>query len=617
MTPDREPGADAPGSFVFSVHSEVRSHVILRLPAFALLVLLGSVLPPAASAGARQHGGPAIRCATTSTGRIVYSDWQFPDSLDPYRTQLATSQLTLDSTFEGLFRFGARGKLIPRIATQLPSIGNEGLQNGGRTILLALRPGFRWSNGAPVTSADLKFGWKVDSDPATGPRCAGSCDVISSIDTPDRYTALLRLKRVDAAAIPNALPDLWPRRWGTRWNGNPHAAAVALTTERGLSFEEPNAPTNGPFRVVSFVRDDRIVLRPMRYYPRPRCAAPPRELIFAFYAGKASMIAAAERGETDVTGGGGGYTVADLPALRAQRRVRVHVAPGYGLEHLELNHDPTVGGKPNPLARADVRVALALALDKLGTIRGALGASRATARGIEASTFLVRTPRFAQPFAARNITGQWDPLARRYLEPGTALAVRDARRLLTRTPYRHGLSLSLITTTGNAVRTAEMATIAASLRRNLGVRVTTDAMPAGRLFAPWEQGGVLARGQFQLALDGFTGGPEPDAYRYQQGSAYIARRRGGRPCTVCGNDSAIDDPTIDRAYDRAVQSFDPRVRARWYAVIQRETNRKAHWIPLYYRPAIATDDGRVARFANNPSALGPEWNTWQWRVLKG
>jgi ABC-type transport system substrate-binding protein len=74
------------------------------------------------------------------------------------------------------------------------------------------------------------------------------------------------------------------------------------------------------------------------------------------------------------------------------------------------------------------------------------------------------------------------------------------------------------------------------------------------------------------------------------------------------------DPVIDRAFTAGSRTLNSAVRQNNYNAIQVEVNKLAYWIPLYFRPTIATDDGRVANFSNNPTSLGPEWNMFAWRL---
>jgi peptide/nickel transport system substrate-binding protein len=151
---------------------------------------------------------------------------------------------------DNLFQYDDHARLVPQMASVIPTLANGGIKDAGKTIVLRLKPGLRWSNGAEITSHDIKFGWQVGMDSATGPACQGSCDLIKSIDTPSRSIAILHLHRIDSSAIPGALPQVWPPVWPGAWKNNAHAAAVKLGSDPNYTFEglviPPTAPTRSP-----------------------------------------------------------------------------------------------------------------------------------------------------------------------------------------------------------------------------------------------------------------------------------------------------------------------------------------------------------------------------------
>jgi hypothetical protein len=58
-------------------------------------------------------------------------------------------------------------------------------------------------------------------------------------------------------------------------------------------------------------------------------------------------------------------------------------------------------------------------------------------------TPLVNTPLLVQPFADKALHGQWDPLAKAYVLPGSGKALSDAKKLLATTPYKSGFPSTL------------------------------------------------------------------------------------------------------------------------------------------------------------------------------
>jgi ABC-type transport system substrate-binding protein len=467
----------------------------------------------------------------------------------------------------------------------------------------------QWSNGTAITSKDVKFGWEIDSDKVTGPACAGSCDAIGRIDTPDNYTDVLHMKKIYSAAIPYAVEFApWPTSWPGAWNNNVHQAALKLE-DPTFNFESSSYPTSGPYQVSEFVKDDRIVYTPMKHYSILSCGAGLQNVIFAFYSDKNGMIAAAASHATDMTQD---YTVADLTLLNSHKgSFKVYSDPGFFFEHFEMNEDKTFEGKPNPLSNLKVRQAIALAFDKLGMIRSALSVNATVGKSIIAWTPLVNTPKLHQPFADTAITGQWDPITKKYRsDTGSASAVADAKKLLSQTPYSGGFTLQVATTSGNPVRAAQLGVLAENLKK-LNITAVPTFIPASKFFGGWDASGTLDTGDFQLADFAFIGQPDPDQLRANLVQKYCDRHQSVHS-EVNENYSCSPNPTIDKAFAQGASSFDPKVRQAAYSTVQVQINKNAIWIPLYSRPSIATVDSKLEHFANNPTQFGQTWNAYAW-----
>ncbi len=62
---------------------------------------------------------------------------------------------------------------------------------------------------------------------------------------------------------------------------------------------------------------------------------------------------------------------------------------------------------------------------------------------------------------------------------------------------------------------------------------------------------------------------------------------------------------------RGAATFNKHLRYKYYVAIQREMNKNAYWIMLYYRGTIDTSDNHVAHFSTNP-VTQEEWNSYAW-----
>lgn len=543
-------------------------------------------------------------------GVIKFSDWQFPDTLNQYQASASVDGEVYDTMLDYMTEYNNRAQLIPVLLAQLPTQKNGGISKNGKTITLHLRKGMHWSNGTEVTSRDVKFGWQVDMNPSTGPYCKGTCDVISRIDTPSKYIAVLHLKHIFATAIPVALPDVWPASWTGAWS-NVQQAADKLAKDQSYNFEGSNYPTDGPYQVSQFSRNDRIVLTPMKYYSTLSCGAYVKNLIFAFYSSKDSMLAAADNDQTDITTN---YTPADTPSLLAHKSAfKTYSLPSYNYEHLEMNVDQTYNGKANPLSNTNVRLAIALAIDKIGVTQSSLGLTAKQAAQVVGWTPWINTPQLTIPFADKAINGQWDPIQKKYVIPGRGKAVTDAKKLLASTPYKNGFTLDFTTTSGNPTRAQEEAVIAANLHQ-IGITVNPLFIPASTFFSDFAHNGTNHTGHFQITMFTSTLTPSFEDIKYRVQSQYIDREAAVKS-SVNYNYSGIHDSILDRDLTKADQTYNKAQRTKLYDAVQVEMNRKAYWDILYFRPVIYTADSHVRNFLPGPAS--DEWNVYNWRAKGG
>ncbi len=579
-----------------------------------MMVVPATASAPNAHGRATVHKATAAgRCATRNkaAGTLRYSDWQFPDTLNPYQTGASVSFETIYDMIEPLALLTPKAHLMPDVAQSIKG------SNGGRVFVVTLRKGLRWSNGQPLTSADVKFALKIYDDPNSGPYAPSiGADQIARIDTPNATTAIFRMKAPFAPFALETLPSFypWPVSWPGAWTkGDSATATKKLFQDTSFNFENTSFPTNGPYQAVSFVNNDRIDLQPMKYYSTLSCGGRIAKPIFVFYAAKPALIAAAASNQTDTTTN---YTPADLAELQSHKSAfKTYPTPAFEVEHLTLNTDATYNGKPNPLHDVRVRLALALSLNKIALIESALAVNRKVANSLVAYSPLIVTPKLIGPFADTKLRGQWDPIRKKYLSnTGTGIALQDAKKLLSEAGYANGFSVDGMTTMGNPTRAAEFAVMQSNWN-HIGVKFNPSYIPASKLFGSWDEGAPPHLGTFQIAMWTDVASPDPDYYHTSFQSQYIDREKTVHSA-INANYAAIHNSLIDEAFTKGAATLVPSQRAKWYRIWQEQVNKNAYWIMLYYRTDITTTNGKLQPFKPNGTGEGPQWNSFEW-YLKG
>ncbi len=146
-------------------------------------VASGSAVTPSASAVA-----PSASAAPAS-GDLKFALDGEPTYFTPAFNDVPTGWL-IGIMYSGLYVVNNKLAPVPQLATALPDVSADGL-----TWTVKLRDGVKWTDGSPVTSADVKFSFNL-AQSANCPfsaYCGDFQKYLKGIDTPDASTVVLTL----------------------------------------------------------------------------------------------------------------------------------------------------------------------------------------------------------------------------------------------------------------------------------------------------------------------------------------------------------------------------------------------------------------------------------------
>jgi oligopeptide transport system substrate-binding protein len=221
---------------------------------------LALVVPALVATACGSGGG-----SSSSSGAALAANQQFRfpivddiKTLDPGHVSDAVSIAPVQNVFGGLYRFDDHLKEVPYIATGMPDISSDGL-----TYTFHMRHDVKFSNGDPVTSADVLYSWNraarlqdsyaIAFQPVEGYSAVSAtpptATSLTGLSAPDQFTvqakltapagywltevALWTMDVVDQKVIPNDTDKTW-------WT-NP---ATAIGT--------------GPFKLSAYVPKDHL-----------------------------------------------------------------------------------------------------------------------------------------------------------------------------------------------------------------------------------------------------------------------------------------------------------------------------------------------------------------------
>ncbi len=515
------------------------------------------------------HGGGGAAAARDGVRFDIAAD---PQTLDPLFAHVDASLVEPQLArliFEPFFDLDERGRPVPALLREIPTLRNGGISPDARTLTYRLRKGVVWSDGVAVTAADVLFTLHALLDPANPVRSRAGYDLIDRATAPDPHTVVFHLKQPWAPAVATFFA------YGT----TPQFVLPAhvLRSETPLEhapFASAPAVGDGPFVFREWHRGDRVVYVANPRYWRRRPAVPridvrvvpdPNTNLSLLRAGELdfNLIAPVQI-----------QTVAGTPGV-AFRDVPTALVAGLALEVRHV-----------PLDDVRVRRALAQSIDRA-----------AISRLITFGHYPVADsdrPRFSLAYERSVREPAFDAAA-----ADRAFDAAGWRRTASGMRAKNGRPLELTyvqfpeSTTGVRVATFVQAAL-----RSRGVDLAVKSISNAQLFLP--ASGTLARGDFDLAYVPWTMGADPDD-RFVFGCAGADK-----------NYMRFCDPAIDRLETRAAAEPSEAARRLAYVAIDRIVVRDVPVIWLFnpnYTYAYRT---RLAGFA--PNAFTPTWNAWQWRL---
>jgi peptide/nickel transport system substrate-binding protein len=319
------------------------------------LAAAGALLLPSLAAGtAAAAHQPAP--APGKGGTLVLTQETEPDSLDNAHTILGPSYDVFSLIYDTLVVQDSPTKFSGEIASSWT------VSKNGLVYTFHIRPGIKFSNGDPVTAADVAFTFNRILNPATKSPDTGVIGPIKVVTAPNPTTAIFTLNKPFAYE----LSDL----------AVPYAGIEdeAVVNKEGTSYgREPIG--SGPFKLKSWISGESITLVPNPYYhsyapyDSNKGEAYLSEIKFDFIADQETEIAAMQSGEVTL-----------MESLPDQNYEQFKSNPSYHLDvypaiadsiYLEFKLTPNRKSIVPPFNQLQVRQAAGYAINTQGMITAA------------------------------------------------------------------------------------------------------------------------------------------------------------------------------------------------------------------------------------------------------
>ena len=274
-------------------------------------------------------------------------------TLDPHSQNEGPTLAVLHHMYESLVRRGTDGSLEPRLATEW------NIHPDDPTIwVIKLREGVTFHDGSALTAEDVVFSFDRVRHESSGFRALHTA--VTGATAVDDYTVHVQMEGPSPLYVQN-LTNFFIMDSG--WAEANDVVAPQNFAAGEENHAVRNANGTGPYTLVS--RDPEV--RTVMAYNENHWAEAPQvtEIIYTPIAEAATRVAALLSGEVDV--------VQDVPVQDIQRLEQtdgVHVVTGPENRNIFFAYDvsseklASSNVDDNPFAHADIREALALALDR-------------------------------------------------------------------------------------------------------------------------------------------------------------------------------------------------------------------------------------------------------------
>jgi peptide/nickel transport system substrate-binding protein len=474
---------------------------------------------------------PPARDPNTLTFLIESS----PNNLDLRQGTDAQSERIGDLLYDALVRKDEHFNLQPWLAASWD-------RPDPLTWIFHLRPGVRFHDGHPLTSADVAYTLRSMTDGTLITAKGGAFKGIDSITTPGELTLVLHTRTPDASLLFNLSDGLFG------------------VVERGAAADEGLHPVgSGPFRFVSQVQDKDVV---MERNPGYWAGAPSIERVrFSVVPDTITAALEMKKGSADVESNL--LTLDMLHALRSLPNLRTEASPGARVDYANFNvTDPVLRDRR-------VRQAIACAIDRDALIQ-------AIWRGQARAADTLLPP------------GHWAQAPDNLL-PNYPHDVARAKQLLDAAGFRpdaHGIRLrfTLKTSTDETTR-LEAQAIQAELRE-AGIELSLRSSEFGTFYAD------ITHGAFQMYLLRWIGSNQ-DPYIFQYAYATeMAPPKGA-------NRGRYANPRIDALLVAAAAEPDEARRRALYLQVQQILADDLPSIPLWYPDNVVLHSPRLTGVTPN------------------
>ena len=558
----------------------------LRAPVGGGLAALTVLVAAGCTSGAPTAvpGANAIQNTPVGQGGIlVIGAEQEPDCADWISTCAGSiwgTYIMEAETIPQVFSVVQQGKnWVPVASNLMASTPTTAMAGGQQTITYKLNPAAVWSDGKPITSADLKYTALQIRD-GKGIFDQTGYSLISSVSTPDARTAVVTLKSSYAN---------WKQLFSGEYGVLP--AHLLQGKDRNAVMKNGYSFSGGPWKISSWVKGTSVTLVPNdRYWgPKPHLD----KVTFQFTTDTASEFQAFASGQLDAL-----YptpqldVLSQIKSLGSSANMQVQTQTG-NLQALWMNNAKF------PFDSAAVRQAFAYSVD-----RGAIVQKLFGSLGVTAPSQSFMSP-LVSAYAADDFSTYQRDLTKVQQIMTAAGWAKNADGIWAK--GGRAAEFSIVSLAGNQSRELTEQVLQSQLQQ-AGFKMTIKNTTAANLFSKQAPAGDFQLGLWTL-IDSF---PEPTLDATFSSASIPSAANGNSGINFIRSNV----PGLDALLTKVRTDIDEKSRVQASVQADKLIADAVPSLPLGAVPNILLSSKKVGGPISINPVQGPFWNLAAWGLAK-
>ena len=417
-----------------------------------------------------------------------------------------------------------------------PDVAEKWETPDDKTIIFHLNPNAKFQNGQPVKASDVKWTYDSMMDPNFVTSKRSGYAAVDHIEAPDDHTVIFRLKEPNPGIFDNLTVGIQPTGADTN---------VYKTKPIGC----------GPYKVVDFRADDRVVLEAFDQW---HGGAPKiKHIIVRTIPDATTRILELRRGTVQLEVNA--IPFENVAEFDGKPDFKVVKSTGSVYQYIAINlRDPI-------LSKPDVRKAIHYAIDRERIIRD-------IQRGYAKQT---------DTMLAESHWARADNLPSYPFDPN------KAKQLLAKAGYPNGFSFTFKTSTDAEANSR--AQVIQQMLKQVGINMQIQSNEMSAFFAD------IGKGNFQMYSLSRNGIADPDFYYvlfYSKNTPPDGQNRG-----------YYSNPRVDQLLLQGRSTFDRAKRKPAYVEIQNILQQDLPYISLYLQSNVAVMRSNIDGYVQYPAGF--------------